>query len=264
MIQAADFIAIISKRKAINTLLPYAIHLEQGGQQGMINAILRAARVSDSNVQSIGEFMWHRVVLYISRLFDKQSPTSLNRVITLISPYVPWDSALYDTTAVARWATAAMAIPYTEEVGQSVIDALFQIAFVDILRPHIPLDIWKWLKRRPPLPRFYHGDFKGWCGNTVRYVGRLRDVEILKSYFLLLWRDWCTPPSGRTEMERSIRENLGGMGGKQHREDLIKHLDQVLAQLDQRLIYFPDDTCWKESKERYTKLKGALLEVERQ
>lgn len=209
--------------------------------------------------------MWHRVVLYISRLFNKQSPTSLNRVITLISPYVPWDGALNDTTAVARWAAAAMAIPYTEEVGQSVIDTLFQIAFVDILRPHIPLDIWRWLKKQPPLPAIYHGKSKGGYENTVRYVCRLRDINILKPYFLLLWEDNYTPSFGdKDEMERSIRENFSGTEGKQHREDLIKHLDHVLGRLDQRLKSLPYNTSLKECKKRYTKLKGALLEVERQ
>ena len=265
MIQAARFDGIFSKRKAINTLLPYAIHLEQWGQQGMINAILRAARVSDSEASNIGKFMWHRVVLYISRLFDKRSPTSLNRVITLISPYVPWDGALNDTTSVSRWATAAMEIPYTDEVGQSVIDTLFQIASVNILRPHIPLDIWRWLKKQPPLPAIYHGQSKGGYENTVRYVDRLGDIDILKSYFLLLWTDRCAlAPGSNGEVERSIRENFSGTGVKQHREDLINHLDHVLARLDQRLESFPDSADLKVAKKRYTKLKGALLEVERQ
>jgi len=157
MAEAANSNLILSKRKAINTLLPYAIYLEQGGQQGMIDSILRAARASNFVTSNTGRFMWHRVVLYISRLFEKQSPTSLNRVIVLISPYVPWEGSLNSTIAVARWAAAASAILYTEEVGSSVVDALFQIAWVDFLRPHIPVDIWGLLKRQPPLPPMYHG-----------------------------------------------------------------------------------------------------------
>ena len=217
MIQAANSDAMISKRKTINTQLPYAIHFEQGGQQGMINAILRAARVSDSEASNIGKFMWHRVVLYISRLFDKRSPTSLNRVITLISPYVPWDRALNDTTAVPRWAAAAMAIPYTEEVGQSVIDTLFLIASVDIPRLHIPLDIWRWLKKQPPLPIIYHGQSKGGYDNTVGYVRRLGDIDILKSYFILLWTDRYTLPLADADaMEESMKQDFCGTELKQH------------------------------------------------
>ena len=102
MVRASDSYQIISKRKAINTLFPYAIFLEQNGQQGIMDAILRAAWVSDFDSGNHGKFMWHRVVLYISPLFEKRSPTSLNRVITLISPFIPWNSALNNETAVSR------------------------------------------------------------------------------------------------------------------------------------------------------------------
>ena len=161
----------------------------------MIDAILHAARVSDSDVENTGKFMWHQVVVYISRLFEKRSPTSLDRVIALISPYVPWNGALNNLAAVSRWAAAALAIPYTEEVGQNVIDALFQIAFMDFLRPHIPTEIWMWLKRRPPVPPLYCGLQHASYVNTVAYVRRFGDVDLLKSYFLFAWTNKRNAPA---------------------------------------------------------------------
>ena len=263
MVEAADSVLIISKRKAINTLLPYAIYLEQSGQQGMIDAIFRAARAS--NPSTTGRFMWHQVVLYISRLFEKRSSTSLNRVITLISPYVPWDGTLKNTVAVARWAVAASAIPYTEEVGSNVVDALFQIAWVDFLRPHIPIAIWGWLKRQPSLPPRYRGLSKGGHENIVVYIHALGDIDILRAYFLFLWSDCYTPSSdGTLAMERSIRNGFTGTGMEQYRTDLIGWLDHILEKLDQSLASSPNSIHFQETKRQYTKLKDVLLEVGRQ
>ena len=228
----------------------------------MIDAILHASRVSVSQLSNTRRFRWHRIVLYISRLFNKQSPTSLNRVITLISPYVPWDGALNDTTAVARWAAAAMAIPYTEEFGQSVIDMLFQIAFVEILRPHIPLDIWRWLKKQPPLPTIYHGQRKGGYDNTVGYVRRLGDIDILKSYFILLWTDRCTLSLIDADAtEQSMKQDFCGIEMKQHREDLIRQLDHTLGRLDEHLERSLNNSLFQEAKKRYVKLEDLLLEA---
>lgn len=255
MVEASDSNLIISKHKAINTLLPYAIHLEQNGQHGMVNAILRAARVSDFDYQNHGKFMWRQVQLYVSRLFEKRSPTSLNRVIVLISPFVPWDHTLNNTTAVARWAVAVSAIPYTEEVGANVVDALLQIAWVDFLLPQIPINMWRLLKRQPSLPYACGGRSKGNDRDTVAYVRRLGDIDILKSYFLLIWTHRCTPGSKNVHaMETSIREDFGGAGMEQHRKDLIQHLDRVLSRLGQ------ND---RGAKKEYTRLKDVLMEIDR-
>lgn len=265
MAEAADSNLIISKRKAICALFPYAVYLEQGGQHGMIDAILLAARASSSVASNTGKFMWCQVVLYISRLFEKQSPPSLNRVISYISPYVPWDGALNNKVAVARWAAAATEIPYTNEIGQSVVDALFQIAFIDLLRPHIPITIWGLLKRRPSLPHMYNGLSKGGSERIVVHIRRLGDVDILKSYFFLLWTDLYTPSSDGTHaMKRSIMVDLSGTGMEQHRKDLIERLDYVLDRLDRRLepTLSRQQTLFQEAKKRYTKLKDALLEVD--
>ena len=251
---------VISKRKAINTLFPYAIFLEQSGQQGMINAILHAARVSDSRSSNHGKFMWHHAVLYISRLFEKRSPTSLNLLITRISPHVPWGGALNNTIAVSRWAAAASAIPYTEEVGRSVVDVLFQISYIDFLRPHIPIEMWEWVKRRPPLPPMYHGLSDGARAPTVAYVRRLGDVDLLKSYLLTIWTDqWIFHYDQIHEVESSIREDFDGIEMAHHRKDLVERLDHVLGQLGR-----VEETPWvREAKAQYTGLKDALLEVDR-
>lgn len=267
MVGASGSDLIISKRKAINTLFPYAIYLEQRGQQGMMDAILSVARASNLVASNTGKFMWRQVVLYISRLFEKQSPTSLNRVITLISPYVPWNGALNNKIAVARWAAAALAIPYTEGVGSSVVDALFQIAFIDYLRPYIPIDIWGLLKKEPSLPPMYHGLTRGVHEYTVAHVRGLGDIDILKSYFLLVWTDRVSPDSdGIHEMETSIRENFSGTGMEQHRKDLMQRLDHVLERLDRKLerSSASGDSPSRKSRGKYAVLRDLLSEVGKQ
>ena len=260
MVESDDPGLIISKRKAINTLLPYAIFLEQIGQQGMIDAILRAAKVSDSDPRNHGKFMWRHVVLYTSRLFEKRSPASLNRVITLISPFVPWDGALNNPIAVSRWAAAASTVPYTNEVGQSVVNTLFQIAYIDLLGPYIPFAMWRWMRRRPSLPPVYHGLPKGACKITLAHVRRLKDVDLLKSFFLLIWTDRCILPSTLIhEAEISIREDLTGVEAEHHREVLIERLDYVLEQLGQ----MQESSMVRKAKSGYERLRDVLLEIQK-
>ena len=367
MVEANDSDLVFSKRKAINTLFPYAIFLEQGGQQQMMNAILRAARVSDSGrsnppeqgrrqwmintilravralesmlsislevggdlegmintilrttmdsdsgrsnppeqgrrqwmfdtVLSVaralelmsqnplqrtvsgemivrtlrtamvldsessncGKFIWRHVVPYISRLFDKRSPTSLNRIITLISPYVPWDGALNNAIAVSRWAAAVEAIPYTDEVGQNVADALLQIANVELLRPQISIEVWRWLQRRPSLPPVCRGlqVEKRWT--TLVHISRLEDIDILKSYLLLVWTESFIH-DGLREVLSLIREDFGGIGKESHREELMERLDHVLGRLDQA----EDSLFTRVAKRQYGRLKEVLLELHR-
>jgi hypothetical protein len=57
MVEAGDSGLIFSKRKAINTLFPYAISLEQAGRLGMIDVISRAGKVSDFDSPNHGKFM---------------------------------------------------------------------------------------------------------------------------------------------------------------------------------------------------------------
>jgi len=144
--------------------------------------------------------------------------------------------------------------------GWSERDALFQIAYIDFLRPHIPIDIWGLLKRQPSLPPMYHGLSRGGYDSTVVYVRKLGDVGILKSYFLLLWTDLFTPSPGATRvMERSIREEFGGTGMEEHRKDLAGRLDHVLGKLDERLEGSPNDAFFSGGKETIRKAQGCIV-----
>ena len=149
VITTSDPGVIYSKRKALSALFPYAVSLEQYRGGEMVDAILCAARASNA-----GSFMWHHVSPFITTLFDRESP-SLNQIIVLASPHVPWSEISNKKSRVTRWAVAVSALPYTEAVGQSVVDALLQIASIDSLRPCIPISIWAWCNyggQPPPLP----------------------------------------------------------------------------------------------------------------
>jgi hypothetical protein len=265
MVKDASSDQISSKYKAINALLPYAISLEQDGHQKMIDAIFRAAMASKSK-----EFMWCHVVLYISRLFEERSPTSLNRVIVLTAPYVPWKQALNNPVAVARWAAAFLAIPHTEEINQSALDALIRISLVELLRPHIPIEIWRWLKEKPSLPPVYCGEMEDGHQNIIVYIRRLGDIEILTSYFLIIWLDRFFPSSSSCyQAECSIKEDFGEAGAEGHRQALVERLDQLLEQLDAQLEH-PEqhnpqisEANLQKAKKRYAKLKAAFTEDEK-
>lgn len=100
--------------------------------------------------------------------------------------------------------------PYSEEVGRSVIDALLQIASEDSLRPHIPVGVWVWLKRQPYLPPVCAGWYLGTSSDIVHHIRGLGDIEILKSYFLLVWSEWDYPDEdGFAETQVSIKEDFG-------------------------------------------------------
>jgi len=118
------------KGKAIWALLPYAIRLSGRGQQQMVGPLLRALR---SLIRT--NAVWHCIKPVMATLFYEPGTPSPDRVMTLASPYLLWNKCNRDT--VTRWSMAALAtlaVPHTEEVGQSVIDALWWVASVDTLR----------------------------------------------------------------------------------------------------------------------------------
>ena len=257
MVGTASPDLIFSKRKAISALFPYAICLGRGGQQRMADAICRAAMASNSR-----RFMWHRVRRYIATLFDVQHPPSLNWIVTLASSEVPWSSRLHDKNTVARWAAAVSAVPHTEEVCPSVVEALLQIASIDSLRPHIPIEAWAWLKKWTPLLPLSGGRSEGSRNHVILHVRTLGDIEILKSYFLLVWSDLGSlDESCFAEVQVSIREDFGGVGMWRHRQDLIDRLDQRLEDLEE-FSALNDDL--RREKEQYLELKDVLLEVGRE
>ena len=217
--------------------------------------------------------MWYRIRPYITTLFDEWSPPSLtlNQVVTLASPCVNWDSDSHTQSTVARWAAAALASPCSEGVGQSVVDAVLQIARNETLQPHIPIEIWAWLKRTPCLPPVCWGRCFGTTPDVVHHIRGLGDIEILKSYFLLVWSEWdIIFGSGLPEMEIIIREDFDGIGTWRHREELVERLDYVLGQLDRGLEYLEQhkprirERYIQSAKRQYGELKEVLLEVDKE
>ena len=255
-----------SKRKAINSLFPYAVRLARDGQRGMVDVILRIASNSTS-----GGFAWRRIGPYITTWFDESSPPYLNQAIALASPFAGWVRRSYTQSAVVRWAAAALATPYSAEIGQSVVDALLQIAWSESLRPHIPTDVWALLKMRPHLPPVCPGRSIGQTPHVVHYIRRLGDIEILKSYFLLVWSEWETVPhiGGHAGAEAAITEEFCGIEKRHHRQDLMQRLDYIQGQLDLGLEHFKQHQPWieeyviEERKEQYKQLREVLVEVER-
>ena len=204
----------------------------------------------------------------ITRPFDAWSTDSLNRAITLESRQVLWYPVIFDNDMVARWAAAALMVPYTEDVGRNVVDGLLQIASLDPLQPHIPVDVWALLKKRPPLPPVCMGRSRGTMDCVVRRVRELGDAEILKSYLILIWSEWNIISSeGFTSMCVSIREDFCGIGMRGHREGLVERLDHVLGQLDPGSEFLKQRRTWidkdpQRTRGQYQQLKEILLEMD--
>ena len=250
------------KRKCISTLLPYAVRQERHGKHKMLDALLSVARASAG-------LMWIHIEPSIPALFKEASP----RATVLVSPHVNWGWLNSCGNLISQWAAAVSAVQYTEEVGQSVVGTLLHIASVDSLRLQIPVDIWAWVEKRPTLPPKCLGRSVGTKGSVVCHVRALGDIEILKSYFLLIWSEWdpiLDRSEDAVEMQVSIREDFSGLEMGRHRQDLIKRLDLIFEHLDRGLEYLNqhrpsvDEQHIRRTKEGYTKLKEVLLEVDRE
>ena len=251
------------KRVAISALLPYAISLEQFGDQEMVDAVFRLSGTSHR---------WSLMRVYIEQysaaLFSKPTPPSLNRVTILLSPYAPRD--YWNENAISRWAEAVSAVVYSEEVCWSVVDTLLMLASQSDLQPYIPISIWTWLKGAPPLPLGCRRAYLGTTPEVVEQVRTLGALDILTSYFSLLWSEWTTPDNlGFAMMQVSITEDLSGVGMGNHRENLIGRLDRILGELDRGLEHFKQYTSFvsentiQNRKEKYRTLREVLLEVDR-
>jgi len=259
MAEAGDLRALWGKHEAITTFIPYVAWQERDGQPRMLDAFLRAARAS-----AVLGFVWYRPSRFANILPSKATP----RAIILVAPHFRWNLLGERGDLVQQWAAAVSAIPYTEEVAQSVIRALLRIALRTELWPYITLDVWSWLKKRPSLPPACKGRRFGTYANNVKAVRWLKDPELFKSYLVLVWSEWDTLwDSGFDEMCVSIPEDFGGIGMGHHRADLIQRLDYVLGQLDRGMDYLrqhiPGVSGWqfRKMKEQYGKLKDILLEA---
>jgi len=258
MARVGDLNQTWSKRKAIVAFFPYVVWQDRGGDRRVVDAFLGIAKAPEIARTFMAQ--------PITRLFEEASPDSPNQVVTLLSRYAHWEFGL-DGNTVTWWAAAVMAVPYTEEVGQCVVDTLLQIASNGLC---IPIDIWAWLKRQPSLPPICEGRSVGTRDTVVRRVRELGDIKILESYFLLVWSEWDAIDSdaGLIEMCTSIRRDLGGIG--MDREVLIKRLDHVLGQLDRGRWYLNqhnpgvDESRIRTAREQYRGLRRLLLGVDRE
>lgn len=230
----------------------------------MVDAILLAVENSPLILQ------WRPIRTSIAALLDESSPPSLNRVITSISPSIPWFFWTRAEKTVARWAAAVSVVPYSREVCQDVVNTLLSLSADDSLRSHIPIEIWAWLKKQPTLPPTCLGRYNGSQAPVVRHVQGLGDIEFTKSYLLLVWSKWDSLwDDGFTEMQILIREDFGGVGMGRHREDLIKHLRLLLGKLGPSSLLLL--RCFKpgiveddiqKREEQYRRLLDILLEVD--
>ena len=259
MARVEDRHLIRSKHKAINALLPYAVLCERDGQPEMLDAFLHAAGAS-----KMLKFGWSRARQYASTVLSKSSP----RALALASPHVRWEFLTDRGDLVQQWAAATSMVPCTERVTQCVVDALLQIASQDGLFPHIPADTWSWLVKGPSLPPVCHGRDIGACQYLARAIRGFGDIEITKSYLLLIWSEWDYLASGGfDESCSSIREDFGGVGNGHHRAELTQRLDHILAQLDRGLEYLQQhnpnvgERDFRMMRDQYRKLMDILLET---
>ena len=266
MVETTDPGQIRSRCKAITALFPYAVRREQDRQPVMLEVFLRLARASGQ-----WGFMWHRVRLLVATLLKEEGSVSLKRAVLHALPHIPWANSTNGQHLVQLWATAASVFPYTDEIGQSVVDTLLHIASEDSLRPHIPVGMWPWLSNQPPFPLVCWGRFQGTQREVIQTIRALGNIEILKSYMLLVWseRDYLGF-LGLHELCTSIQEDFSGIGMGRHREDLLQHLGHILSQLDLGLEHLRRDEPGLSGgdieymKYEYGELKGALLEADRE
>lgn len=264
MIAAADPNPIRVRYKAITAFFPYVARQERDGRNEMLDTFLHAAMASKKQ-----GFMWHRIGQPAVALLNEGNPVSLKRAVVLASSHLPWWNTTIDGRFIQLWAAAAWAVPYTHDLGHSVVDTLLLIASQDSLRSHIPVKMWSWLNRCPALPPACMGGSQGSKRNVVQTVRRLEDVEILTSYLLIVWSEWVyLYPDGLDEMCASIKQDFHGIGMGYYRKDLLRHLNRVLGELDLGLGYIQqrkqglgeDDI--QSMKGQYGRLKEVLLKVE--
>ena len=203
----------------------------------------------------------------MNTLLDDASDISLKRTAMLVSPYISWDKKEFQGL-VRAWVATASAIPKEEEVAPSVVDALLQMACFNLLPPGNHGEIWSWLTLRPSLSPICRGRYLGSDPNVMRQVRGLKDIEILKSYLLVVWSEWdLLWYSGFDMMCECILEEFSGVEANSHRADLVQRLDEVIGELDKGLAYFQRDRpdFWEGSlrgrKKRYEELRKILKEI---
>ena len=240
--------------EVIGLLFWYAVQRERCGDADLFDAILNLAKRELDEWRS-HERLWH---LSASKMFAYASP----RAAILAGPYIHWGQgrSVDAEDLISRWVAAISAVPYTEEVSESVVDTLLRIAANCDLRPFIPPDIWLWLNERPSLPPACQGLLSGSDCGVFRTVRRLNDIGVLTSYLVLVWSEWKSlDPDSFDEMRTAVREDFSGIGMSCQRAELIQRLDYILGELDQGSGSYPQAV-----KDQYGELKRILQEVDQE
>jgi len=251
------------KQKVFATLLPYAIWQERGGRPEMFRVFLDVG-----SIKRVPQISWRHALDSLCTALRGATPLTM----VLASAHIPWDSDLLEgkEDLVQSWVAMTSAVESTEGIApECVVGTLFQIAALDELSPHITIDVWLWLTKRPSLPLFSRGYYYGSRRQVVKAVRGLEDIEILKSYMVVVWTErYPVWEDGFDEMCASLREDFGGVGMGHHRVDLIQRLDEIIWQLDQGLEHLrrgnPDlgERDVQSMRDQYGKLMGVLLEGE--
>jgi len=214
--------------------------------------------------------MWHCVKPLIVTLLKDEHSISPKRAIVLVSPHLAWCNFTNNEYTIQLWAAAVFAVPYTQDIGQCVVDTLLLIESQDSLRSHLPVTMWSLLNKRPPLPPICAGRSLGTKRGSVQTVRRLGDIETLTSYLLLVWSEWDGILSGFEDMCTSIKEDFSGIRTGRHRKELLQRLDHVLGQLERGLSHLrqfkpslPGTHIWA-AKPQYRILRELLLEADRE
>ena len=254
----ADQDKITSKSEAVCALIPYAIFLEKRGQQDMANTITHVVRASRYR-----DFM-SPIQPHITTLFGQRDSPFRNWLLTLMGRFVGWRDEGRGEDTVIAWAAAVSTVPDTEEVIRSVVGTLMQIANVESLRAHIPVETWAWMKKWQSLPVVDWGQFSSATQDAICHVRELEDFEIIGSYFLLVCSDWYGIPTDTfDEVEISIRRVFGRIGMQGHREGLLKQLGSILEVMDAEMKR-DGKVDYKKGLKQCRKLQGVLQDMDRE
>jgi len=154
------------------------------------------------------------------------------------------------------WMETASAVPYTDDVGGSVVVGLLNMASSDRLLSHIPLVAWNWLKKLPVLPPECGELLPEATESAVRGIHQFGGAKLTALYLHTIWSEEHKPRYDEIPvMSRLIREELGEIGAAGYRTDLIRRLDHVLLRLDQS-----QGDWWV--KARHEDFRSELLEVD--
>ena len=200
-------------------------------------------------------------------LLNDANNVSLKRTAILVSSYIPWYRQNFQGL-VQAWMATASAIPKEKEVAPSVVNVLLQIAYSDLLPPGNHDDAWSWLTLRPSLPPVCRGRYQGSHLRVMQQVRGLKDIEILKSYLLIIWSEWDSiQGSGFRMIRECIREEFSRVEANSHRAELVQRLDEIIGELDKGLEYLrhdrPDleEEDLRERKRQYKELRKILKEI---